>query len=73
MLICTLKRKKELILGRLAAILYDDVIMYAVPAEPIESKHFKIYIYSYRFRQHSPTSFTHTHTLKYFLKFQTIF
>lgn len=56
------KKKKELILGRLAAILYDDVIMYAVPAEPIESKRFKIYIYSYRCRQHSPTSFTHTHT-----------
>lgn len=49
-------------LGRLAAILYDDVIIYVVVAEPIEAKSFKIYICSYRFRQHSPTSFTHTNT-----------
>lgn len=42
MLICTLKNgKKELTLGRLAAILYDDVIIYAVPAEPIDPKALK--------------------------------
>lgn len=43
-------------LGSLTAILYDDVIIYVVAAEPIEAKSFKIYIYSYRFRQNSPTS-----------------
>lgn len=58
----------ELILGRLTAMLCDYMIIDVVPAEPIGSKNFKISIYTYRFDQQSPTSFTHTHThtpLKY--------
>lgn len=60
MLICTFE-KNELMLGRLTAILYDDVIIYVVAAKPIEAKSFKIYIYSYRVRQHSPRHL-HAHT-----------
>lgn len=68
--------KNELILGSLAARLYDDVIIYVVTAEPIKSKSFTIYIYSDRFRQHSPTSFIHPpppHTHTHFSKSQTAF
>lgn len=57
-------KKNELILGRLAARLYDDVIIYVVPAESVESKSLKICIFCYRFRQHS-THHLHTHTHKH--------